>query len=93
MLELLQTLYKQQSDCPINEDLSGSGGGDATVSGGGYSTMSTSSLIEEIENDISLLAKFLHNFYADDPNLQHLVSIDCRLALAVNDYLMVCVLY
>ncbi|XP_075239020.1 vacuolar protein sorting-associated protein 35-like [Convolutriloba macropyga] len=73
VLELLQTLYKQQSDCPINEDLSGSGGGDATVSGGGYSTMSTSSLIEEIENDISLLAKFLHNFYADDPNLQHLM--------------------
>lgn len=80
VLELLQTLYKQQSDCPINEDLTATG---TTVG----SSASNSSLMEEIENDICLLAKFLHNFHADDPNLQYLMLQAAKehLCVEVND--------
>ena len=76
VLGLVQTLYRQQPDCPIGEEgeeeqetplvpggIMGGGGG----------------LLEEMEADVCLLAKFLHNFHSDDPNLQYLVRFFSRI--------------
>ena len=76
MLGLVQTLYRQQPDCPIGEEGEEEqetplvpGG---TMGGGG-------GLLEEMEADVCLLAKFLHNFHSDDPNLQYLVRFFSRI--------------